>query len=513
MMFSGDFPAKDRRFWTGLTVTLIVAVALFRLWVEATRGLPLYIDEAYYWYWSRQPDWGYFSKPPVIAWLIWLTTSFCGDGPLCVRLASQLLYPSTALLVYLVALRLAGGRAGFFAAMAFMLMPAVSLGSMVISTDAALLFFWALALYLFVRAIDTEDWRYWLAAGIACGFGLLSKYTMVIFPLSVLLFLATQLRYRYWLRRWEPWLAAAIALLIFLPNMVWNLHHHFATLAHTAHISNLASHRLHWSELAEFVSGQTVVFGPLLTILLVLAAISAWRQGGTACRIGLAFMGPMLLVIMLQALLGRANANWAAPAYVSAAALVGIWAVVRRHPAWLTAALALNLSLMGIMYFYEPMAALADVKLTAANDPYKRARGWDRFGKAIQQYDKRLKPRWWLAQDRELLSQLAYQLRDGWPKVRAWHPDEGIHHHFDLVASLGIHDMEQITGAQSLIYVSWSSEPPESLKKVARPVETMLLQISIHEDYRRLIYLHRMYAMQAGTEIARSRVDDVPRLP
>ncbi len=532
---AGPIPERS---WLLPTLLVVLLTAVFRFWVEATHGLPLYVDEAYYWYWSRDLAWGYFSKPPVIAWLIWLTTSICGDGTLCVRLGSLVLYPSTALLVYLLTDRLAGGKAGFFAAMAFLLMPAVSLGSMVISTDAPLLFFWALTLYLFVLALETEKAVYWLAAGVACGFGLLTKYTMFIWPLSALLFLITQLRYRFWLFRWEPYAAGAIALAIFAPNLLWNVAHDFPTLEHTAHISNLASHRLHWDEFAEFTSGQFLVFGPISGVLLIAAAISAWRQGGTACRLGLAFAGPILLVIVLQSLLGRANANWAAPAYVAASLLVAVWAVVRRHPRWLIAGLMLNVSLMGVVYFYDALSAYAGVPMTAANDPYKRARGWDRFGQVVRELDRRETPRYWVAEDRELLSQIAWRLGDHWNKLRSFNPRGERRNQMDIVASLDLEGLgskalpaharvvvsspirRQIiripsayapsrdgarlsmpldesarrrqTAPVSMIYVSRSPELPQELARIAGSVDTLLVNIPIHRDYNRLIYFHRL---------------------
>ncbi|HGG59249.1 MAG TPA: glycosyltransferase family 39 protein [Gammaproteobacteria bacterium] len=524
--------------WLRLTLGVVLLTAIFRFWVEATHGLPLYVDEAYYWYWSRDPAWGYFSKPPVIAWLIWLTTSLCGDTALCVRAGSLILYPATALIIYRMTARLVSGKAGFFAALAFLLMPAVTLGSMVISTDAPLLFFWALTLYLFILALETEKAAWWLAAGVACGLGLLTKYTMFIWPLSALLFLATQLRYRYWLFRWEPYAAGAIALAIFSPNLLWNIAHDFPTLRHTAHISNLASRHLHWDEFVEFTTGQFLVFGPVLGGLLIAAAVSAWRQGGTACRLGLAFVAPMLLVIMLQSLLGRANANWAAPAYVAASLLVGVWVVARRHPRWLLAGLLFNVSLMGVIYYYDALTASAGVSLTAANDPYKRARGWDRFGQIARELDQRETPQYWVADDRELLSQLAWQLRDHWSKLRSYNPRGEVRHQLDIVASLDLeklnsggmasrvrlaktpvrpriirvpsayrpsrdgHRISRLddSGLQRhrpparLIYVSRSPILPEALKRIAGSVDTLLLNIPIHRDYCRLIYFHRLGA-------------------
>ena len=89
----------------GLLLTMIMVITLYRLWVVTTNGLNLYVDEAQYWYWAQHLAWGYYSKPPVIAAIIALTTSVCGDGESCVRAGSLLLYPLSTGILYLLAQR------------------------------------------------------------------------------------------------------------------------------------------------------------------------------------------------------------------------------------------------------------------------------------------------------------------------------------------------------------------------------------------------------------------------
>jgi hypothetical protein len=88
-------------------------------------GIDLYVDEAYYWGWSQNLDWGYFSKPPVIAALIAASTALLGNGLIAIKLPSLLLYPATALL-YALGKRLYSPRVGFWAGLGFMSMPLVA---------------------------------------------------------------------------------------------------------------------------------------------------------------------------------------------------------------------------------------------------------------------------------------------------------------------------------------------------------------------------------------------------
>ena len=164
----------DRGYRTRMlaAVGMLTAVRLVWLGVQ-TAGL--YPDEAQYWFWAQHPAFGYYSKPPLIAWLIALTTAAFGDSEFAVRLAAPLLHAAAAVLVYLIAARLYDRRIGFWAALAYATMPGVSLSAFIISTDAALLPCWAAALYALVRAREPGGERWWLAVGAAAGLGLLAK--------------------------------------------------------------------------------------------------------------------------------------------------------------------------------------------------------------------------------------------------------------------------------------------------------------------------------------------------
>ena len=103
-------------------------------------------DEAQYWFWSRELDFGYYSKPPVIAWSIALATGLFGDHVWAVRFFSPLMIGGVALALYGVGRRLYGDRIGIWAALTWLFLPAVMLGATMITTDVPLLLFWSLAL-------------------------------------------------------------------------------------------------------------------------------------------------------------------------------------------------------------------------------------------------------------------------------------------------------------------------------------------------------------------------------
>jgi 4-amino-4-deoxy-L-arabinose transferase-like glycosyltransferase len=163
------------------TIGAITAARLLWLGFQ-TAGL--YPDEAQYWFWSRHLALGYYSKPPLVAWLIALTTGLLGDGEFAVRLSAPLLHAAAAGFVYAIGTRLYDRRIGYWSALAYATLPGVSLSAFLISTDAVLLPCWAAALYAFIRARERDATGWWAATGIAVGLGLLAKYAMGYWLLS-----------------------------------------------------------------------------------------------------------------------------------------------------------------------------------------------------------------------------------------------------------------------------------------------------------------------------------------
>ena len=297
----------------------------------------LHGDEAQYWAWSRNPDWGYFSKPPMIAWVIWATTSVFGNAEWAVRLASPFLHTATAGMVFLTGRKLFDGRVGFWACATYALMPAVWLSSFIISTDATLLLCWAVALHAWACLRERGSWGRAVQLGLALGLGLMSKYAMAFFvPVLVLATLFDKPTRRALLGP-KGFLAAAIAAAWLTPNLLWNAANDFATISHTAENANLQQDLFNPSEVLKFWVDQFGVFGIISFPILLLALIAAMRGRLPApAKWLVGFAALPLLAITVEALLSRANANWAVTAYGAGPILGAVWALQsNRRRAWL----------------------------------------------------------------------------------------------------------------------------------------------------------------------------------
>lgn len=470
-------------------IVLIVFILAYRCLVLMTSGPNLSMDEAQYWYWSTQPDFGYYSKPPVLAWLIAAVTAVFGDSEVGVRAASLLIYPSIAAIIYFFTKRHFNSKTAFYAAAIFFTMPGVAMGNILITTDAPLLLFWCLSLILFLAAIETNKPWQWLALGVVTGLGLLSKYTMVFFAPSVLLLLLSMRSYRHHLR--NPWLylSAGLAVLIFAPNIIWNIRHHYPTLHHTMEISHLDQAWLQWDELAFFLLGQFGVFGFISFAVFLGYAVQLLKNWQATLPHQLVIFALVFLgVITLQALLGSANANWAVPTYISASILVGHYLAKNSQSRLLAAAILLNLLLGSLVYHYESALGLFGMELTRDNDILRDARGWRSLAQEVQKLKADYPSATMLFDSRYEMAEMVYYIRPHPLGAVKWNPRNEIHDHFDLVTTM------QDKVGRDFIYVTSASGLTEQMTQAFLTTHKLsAIELVVNKTYKKnfhVFYLH-----------------------
>jgi len=310
--------AFDRSTWAFLAVLVL----LTWLRIEALRLSPLglYFDEAQYWMWSRTFDWGYFTKPPMVAWVIGLTTALTGtDSEWAVRLGAPLAHAVAASAIYALGRSMYGSWPGFWAGLTWLLLPGVWFSSMLISTDAILLPLWAVALFAMWRLINTRAWAWAVTIGVFVGLGLLAKYAMFYFIVCTAFAAWRMETVRQALKGGRAWVAGLIAALIVTPNIVWNVNNGFATARHTASNASLnLGDMFHIDELFDFIIGQAGVLGPIVFVVLIWALWRAWQRStglSTEDQFLISYILPPFIFISIIAFISRANANWAAVAY------------------------------------------------------------------------------------------------------------------------------------------------------------------------------------------------------
>jgi hypothetical protein len=462
----------DERYRRNMLYAVFAVTAARLLWLAAGQT-DLYPDEAQYWFWSLHPALGYYSKPPMVAWLIALTTALFGDSEFAVRLAAPLLHYATALIVFELARRLYDARIAAWSAVAYATLPGVTASSIIMSTDAPLLTCWAIALYAFVRAREAGGERWWLAVGAAAGLGLLAKYAMAYWLVSALIFL---LMFRDERRHIGRFLAATgLALVTYAPNFVWNLTHGLASYRHTEDNASLHGTLFHPESFLEFFGSQFGMFGPLLFAALVLIVVTARRAlADRRAALLASFTLPTLAMMFVVSFLSRAQPNWSAPAYVAATALVVAWLLGRERQAIVAASIALHVAAAALLLELKPLAAEARYDLPAKYDPLHRLRGWRRLGDTVGRELLMHRGAVLLSDDREDMAALLYYMRPRPIDWLKWNGDGGVHDQFDLTA-----DPSRFIGRDFLLV----SHMPENTARIlerfngAGPIEHVIISL------------------------------------
>jgi dolichol-phosphate mannosyltransferase len=320
--------------WPTLTVGIVAYLLVLKLiFINSVNLIP---EEAYYWNYARHLDWGYLDHPPMIAWLIWLSTFVLGKSELSVRLPAYFCWIITAVFMFRLTLNLFDRPAALRAILLLAVLPIYFGLGLFMTPDAPLSAAWAGCLYFLERALLAQDRRAWWWAALCLGIGMLSKYTMALLGLGTLIFLLVDKRSRRWLAQPTPYVAAIIALILFSPVLLWNMRNDWVSFAFQG------SSR--WS--GKYVFSLHVLIGSILLLLTptgVLAIVqiliperttdsAKTHQSDTRMRTRLwaaVFTLAPLSVFVVHSLFYHSKINWTAPIWLAAIPFVA-WNMAAR---------------------------------------------------------------------------------------------------------------------------------------------------------------------------------------
>jgi 4-amino-4-deoxy-L-arabinose transferase-like glycosyltransferase len=416
-----------------LAVGALAAITLVRLiWLHVSR-LDLFFDESQYWAWSRDLAFGYFSKPPLIAWVTAAAEHVCGSTVPCIRAQSPVLFFGTSVIVYAIANELYDARVAFLAALSLALAPGVAIESQIILPDVPLLFFWAAALLAYLKLIAGGSQRWTFVLGVLLGLGLLAKYAMIYFLLGIALAAWLDDDARRFLRTPSPWLALALAALLVAPNLVWNAENGFSTFRHTG--DNIKGEGFNLSALRAlaFAASQFLVFGPINCAALI-AAISRVGFAATdrADRLLLGFAIPPLVLVSAVALVTDAHSNWAAPAYVSGVIVAVAFLARQQAWKWLAGSIAFGLVAQAAVLVSDVVAPRLHVPFVARGDIFAPRLGWRSLGEQAGHLARQVGARTIVGDTRADVASLLYYWRDQPEQIFAWQRGAGPEDSFDL---------------------------------------------------------------------------------
>ena len=217
-----------------MLIVVAIALAKFIFHCYFNNQYGYFRDEFDYMACGNHLAWGYVDQPPLIPFLIHICRAVLGDSLRSIRfipaVASSLLVVQTALLA-----REFGGRrfALVLSAIAVLIAPQYLSNGSLLTTNCLEPNLWLGCAYFAVLAIKRDDPRYWLWFGVVAGIGLQEKYSIALFGFGMVVGLLLTPQRRFFLNSWI-WLGGVAAFLIFLPNLLWNIHNHwpFVELMH-----------------------------------------------------------------------------------------------------------------------------------------------------------------------------------------------------------------------------------------------------------------------------------------
>lgn len=395
---------------------LLLGLTALRLLVAAL--VPLAPDEAYYWVWSHSLQGGYLDHPPMVAWFIRAGTLLGGENAFGIRLGGVL---AMGLASWLLA------RAGdalfpdrrprFWVALLFNATLAVGVGGLLATPDLPLLVFWCAAIWALARLHESQDGRWWLVFGLMAGLALLSKYTAVLLGAGVVLWLLGSRAAWHWWRDWRLYAGGALAGLVFLPVVLWNAAHEWASFLKQGGRAGADEGGFTLRYLGELLGGQVGLATPLVFLLCVAGvAVAArrWWRGDAAAGLLAALVLPSAALFLWQATGSRVQGNWPAILYPAACLAAAAFTPPRLLP-WRRPAVVLGAVLTLAIYI---QAAFAPLPLGRRQDPtLARMGGWPELAASVEAERLTQGARFVAAEEYGLASQLALHLPPGVPVI------------------------------------------------------------------------------------------------
>jgi 4-amino-4-deoxy-L-arabinose transferase-like glycosyltransferase/membrane-associated phospholipid phosphatase len=385
-----------------LRLGYLVAFSMLMVsWIYLASGtIQLSQDEAYQWVWSKHLALSYYSKPPGIAFIQFVSTSLFGDSQFGVRFFSPLFAAILSVMVLRFLAREIGARPAFCLLLILAATPLLGLGTILMTVDSPLVLCWTWAFVAGWRALQPDgQTRHWLVVGLAMGLGFLCKYSALYQIVCWAIFFMLWPPARIQLRRPGPWLALLTFLACTLPVFIWNWQHNWITIQHIAGNAGLDSHwqptlRFFW----DFTFQELALLNPFFFLGALWAMLGFWkfpRPEKSGLWLYFFCMGaPVFLGHWLYSLHSRVHPNWIAPAVVPMFCLMTAYWNERRRFAgpFLAGGLVLGFLAFVILHQSKLVEKLAGQMLPGEIDPTRRVQAWKQEAALVEAEREKLHP-------------------------------------------------------------------------------------------------------------------------
>ncbi len=399
---------------------LVFLFLLIKVLLITFSSLPLCFDEAYYWDWSRFPDWGYFSKPPMVAWLIALSTHLFGINEFAVRFPAILCYIITLVFSFKIFKQFSSDFTNSLLnkfLLFFVFLPILNAFSLIFTIDPPFITFWVLSTYFFLNFIKEKNFKNAFFTGLFIGLGLLSKQTMISFLLFISLY--ALLKDLSLFKNPHFWIISLLPFLIYFPNIWWNFKHQMVLLHHTeSHFTRKAKFLI---DLLIFLAGCSLAYTPMFfeifrkgqSFLKKLSLKKSIPLEKPLFFLLISSFFPLTIFLFLELFI-RLEINWIFPFVISGFFFIFSYSFSQSPDQLFKKFLKLSLILGAAVSFLFHLIYLAPEKFPMPLPlVFKHFLGWKEVAKKIEKnIPDSLKNLPYVAENRKIAAEMAFYLKN-----------------------------------------------------------------------------------------------------
>ncbi len=383
---------------------LFIVLCLTKTLAIYSTNFNLFGDEAQYWIWSKNLEFGYFSKPPFLSWFIRLHTGIFGEGFLSLKILPSFVYLLTSVTIYDICKSIGLNKnSSLSCSLLFLFIPAVSVSSFIISTDLFLLLFWTLSLNILLKIRKKPNISNFVLLGIMLGLAFLSKYAAIYFIICFLIyfFIDNKIRVIIIENYFKTLVCFVCVFLIILPNIIWNFNNGWVTIQHTSDNANFENLDISLFRGLLFLVTQILMVSPFLFFANI--AIFSKIKIDENQKMLLVFSVPIFLIVFIEAVIVRANANWAAPALVSFFIFLYV-NIINLKPIYMKLNIVFNFIFCFLLFIIIGFSFNVSF--------FDRVRGINDYAQAVKSVADKKGITDYVISDRLLYSNFVYELKD-----------------------------------------------------------------------------------------------------
>lgn len=397
-----------------LSWLVILLFSLFRLLYILSCSIDLSPDEAQYWNWSRHLSISYYTKGPLIAYFLKITTAVFGNNVLGVRSLALIISTISYIAVFYFTKKIFDTKIAFIAVVVGEFLPISNAGAIISHVDAPLLLLWTFS-FIYAYKMENKKTVSWIFLGVLIGLGFLAKYSMYLFVFSLVLYLLFTKKGKIISSNRFILMLLAI-IIVSMPVFIWSFEHNFANFSHLFHLTKIGEGKwLSFSSLGDYIGGQAGVLSPVFFIVYIISMFFCLKK---KLYYLFFFSFPVFLLFLIVSVHTSVYANWPGCSYVAGIIAAALYLKNKKKLLILCIVVAFlfNFFAYGNNFLY---IFLKNPKQNPAN----RLKGWSELAHEVDNIRRKYPQSFVISDNYKISSEMAFYLKDQ-PQTFVFSPDK-----------------------------------------------------------------------------------------